>query len=156
MERGIELVQELVAALNAHDVVRVGRGYAEDYRGLDLSLGTAHHGPEDVRREFQERLQAFPDLRVTEHSLLVQHGRLAFVWTTVGTHRGTFARIPPTERRVVTCGVSFLWIKDDRIRRGLHLWDMAGMLRSMYLLPELPGAAEDKPDTLLASFFDRL
>jgi hypothetical protein len=32
---------------------------------------------------------------------------------------------------------------------------MAGMLRAMCLLPELPEAAQAGPDTLLASFFGR-
>jgi hypothetical protein len=45
--------------------------------------------------------------------------------------------IPPTGRRIAVCGISLLTIEGGRISRGLYVWDVAGLLRSIGLLPEL-------------------
>ena len=156
MKSSVRLIREMIAALNAHDVERVVQCYAADYQGLDLSLASFHQGPGDVEITLRKSLQAFPDLHLVEHTLLTQEDHLVFVWTSAGTHRSTFAHIPPTEKRIVSCGTSLLWFRDGRIWRGLHIWDMAGMLRSMCLLPDLPEADGASQDTLLATFFDRL
>jgi hypothetical protein len=45
--------------------------------------------------------------------------------------------IPPTGRSVEIRGVSMLTIKDNQVQRGLYIWDVAGLLRALGLLPEL-------------------
>jgi hypothetical protein len=45
--------------------------------------------------------------------------------------------IPPTGRQVQVRGVSIIEVKDGLIVRGQYIWDLAGMLRHMGLLPEL-------------------
>jgi hypothetical protein len=58
-------------------------------------------------------------------------------WQAEGTHQGPIMNIPPTGRRVQVRGVSILEVKDGLIVRGQYIWDLAGMLRHMGLLPEL-------------------
>ena len=81
--------------------------------------------------------QAFPDLEFTLTDVLVDEARLAIVWMAEGTHQGTIMNIPPTGHRVEVRGVSILDVEDGLIVRGQYIWDMAGMLRHMGLLPEL-------------------
>ena len=45
--------------------------------------------------------------------------------------------IPPTGRRVTVRGVTLLTIDGDSVRRSESLWDVAGLLRAIGLLPEL-------------------
>jgi hypothetical protein len=45
--------------------------------------------------------------------------------------------IPPTGRNVEVLGTSVLTVGDGKIARGLYIWDVAGLLRSIGLLPEL-------------------
>ena len=62
-------------------------------------------------------------------------------------------RVPPTDRRIEVCGVTLLTVQDGKIVRGLYLWDMAGLLRSMKLLPDLPGDGHGaRQADLLSSF----
>lgn len=148
------LVHALPAAVNAHDADRVAALYAEGYRGLDLSRLAAQHGRAAVRRDFSNWLRAFPDLRLAVHIVMAQPGRVALSWTLEGTHEGAFLKVPPTGRRVVVCGFSTLAIRQRQIARGLHLWDMAGLLRAMKLLPDLPGEGRSAGQAaLLAAFW---
>jgi len=54
-----------------------------------------------------------------------------------GTHQGTIMNIPPTGHKVQVRGVSIIEVVDGMVIRGQYIWDLAGMLRHMGLLPEL-------------------
>ena len=54
-----------------------------------------------------------------------------------GTHHGTLMRIPPTGRQVAMRGVSILTIAEGKVTHGETIWDTAGLLRALGLLPEL-------------------
>ena len=45
--------------------------------------------------------------------------------------------IPATGHRVRVSGVSLIDVQDGFVVRGQHIWDLAGMLRHMGLLPDL-------------------
>ena len=146
------LVHTLLAAVNAHDPDGVAQLHAADYEGLDVSRALRFQGRDGARAALDEWFQAFPDLRMSTREVCVQSGQTAFFWTTAGTHEGVFLAVPPTGRRVEVCGVSLLMVQHGKITRGLHLWDMAGLLRSMKLLPDLPGHHAASQADLLARF----
>ncbi len=151
----VPLIHDLLEAVNAHDAERVAQFHAVDYEGLDISCATHKHGREGVCEELGVWWHAFPDLHFSVQDVVVQPGRLAFLWTAEGIHEGVFLRVPPTSRRIEVCGVSLLTVQDGKIARGLYLWDMAGLLRSMKLLPHLPEVPGHQPTSqtdLLASF----
>jgi len=147
------LVRHVVEALNARDAERVAGFYAADYKGLDVSRALRKQGRAGVCEELGEWWRAFPDLRFTTEDVVMQAGRVVLGWTAVGRHQGCFMHIPPTNRCIEVCGFSVLDVRAGEIVRALHLWDMAGLLRSMKLLPDLPGPPASSPATLLAAFF---
>lgn len=124
-------------AWNSHDVERVIGFYAPNYIGDDVGLASPLHGRDGIRTKLQEYWTAFPDLHFDVISTLVEGDRLVIVWNGEGTHQGTIMRIPPTGHRVQVRGVSILDVQDGMVVRGQYIWDMAGMLRHMGLLPEL-------------------
>lgn len=136
-----QLTDDLLAALNAHDVDRLGRLIAPAYHGADVSRRRECVGSEQARHELLAWLRAFPDLQVTALDVLVEAPRVLVRWTLHGTHRGAFLNVPPTGRRVAVEGFALLTVEDGRIAEARHLWDLAGMLRAMRLLPELPRSA---------------
>jgi steroid delta-isomerase-like uncharacterized protein len=133
----MDLASAFVGAWNAHDAARVTALYADGYEGQDVGLAGIQHGPEGVRAALYGYLAAFPDFRLMPDDLVVQDDRIAVFWTAAGTHRGPLLHIPPTGRSVTLRGCSYLIVREDRIVRGLHLWDVAGLLRTLGLLPEL-------------------
>lgn len=146
-EAMMEFVHLLVQAWNSHDIERITSFYAPDYRGVDVGLSIERLGREGLRQSIQEYLEAFPDFTLSAEEILVEGNRVAVHWTGTGTHNGHLMRIPPTSRKVVVQGVSIFTIADRKVLRDVHLWDVAGLLRSIHLLPDLPQSAfRQNPD----------
>jgi steroid delta-isomerase-like uncharacterized protein len=131
------IVNVLVDALNNHDLDVLAGLCAPDYEGIDVNQAAPQHGRNEVRQSLEAYLRAFPDFRVVEHEAVVEGNRAAFVWKACGTHLGTIMHIPPTGKRVVVRGTSMLHFEKGRVRRAVHIWDVAAMLREIGLLPEL-------------------
>lgn len=130
-------VAELVAAWNSHDLDRTAAFYAPDYAGEDISEPRPQQGREAMQQGMVRLLQAFPDLRVTPDEHVVEGNRIVLFWTMSGTHRGPMMKIPATGRVVSVRGVSLLELEDGLIVRSVRLWDVAGLLRKLRLLPDL-------------------
>lgn len=131
------LVTSLLAAWNAHDAEQVIAHYAPSYRGLDVGRAKPAHGIEAVREAFVAYCEAFPDLCLVVEEMIVQENQVAVHWVAHGTHRGPLLKIPPSGHRVDVRGISLLTVEDGQVVAGIHVWDVAGLLRSIGLLPLL-------------------
>ncbi len=136
-EETLRLVRDLLEAWNAHDVEHIKTFYAPDYEGVDVGQAKPQSGPQGVARLVKRYLQAFPDLRFVGEDVVVQGNRAVLVWTAHGTHGGELMRIPPTGQDIAVRGTSVLTVENGKVTRGLYIWDVAGLLRSIGLLPEL-------------------
>ncbi len=96
-------------------------------------------GREEALAEVQAGLAAFPTPTFTIHQRLRGASHETVLWQMDAVHEGSFLQIPATNRPVTVNGIAMFSIRDDEITRGFHLWDLAGLLRSVNLLPELPG-----------------
>jgi steroid delta-isomerase-like uncharacterized protein len=133
----LELTDALTHAWNAHDVERIAGFYAANFEGIDISQAAPQRGPQAIQRLANEYLSAFPDLRFENEQTIIQDERVAFVWRAWGTHRGTVMNIPPTCREVSVRGMSLLTFSGRKITHSISVWDLAGFLRAIRLLPEL-------------------
>lgn len=131
------LGRALVRAWNDHDASAVATLCASDVEGFDVADAVIRRGPDDVRRASEQYLAAFPDLVVQIEELLADDRRLALAWVAQATHAGPIMRIPPTQRPVRFRGVCVLTIEHGKIRQAINVWDVAGMLRGIGLLPDL-------------------
>lgn len=124
-------------AWNSHDIENVIRFYAPNYIGEDIGLAAPLQGRDGMRMMLEQYWRAFPDLKFRVISTLVEGERLAILWIGEGTHQGTMMNIPPTGHKVQVRGVSIIDIQEGLIVHGQYIWDLAGMLRHMGLLPAL-------------------
>jgi steroid delta-isomerase-like uncharacterized protein len=132
------LVDNLIAGWNAHDIDRVVALYADAFEETDIALAEPQRGPEAIRRTMRRYLLAFPDLSITADEVIIQDNCVALAWTIAGHHRGILLNIPATGRMVQVRGVSLMTIDDSgHIVRLQRIWDLAGLLRAIGLLPEL-------------------
>lgn len=131
-----QLMNELVTALNSHDPDRVTACYAPDYEGTNVTRAQPLQGTAAIQQTVRDYLQAIPDLHIT-HDLLIEANRVVLIWIAQGTHQGTLLRIPATGRSINIRGMSLFTIEHGKIQRGLHVWDVAGLLRTLGLLPDL-------------------
>lgn len=138
-----KLVSNVLSAWNAHDPDQAALFYAPDYLGLDVSQPAPQRGPDGLRRTMVAYFSAFPDIQFTQDKLVIQGNEAALAWTARATHGGHLLNIPPTGRPIQVKGVSLLTIANGKIKEASYIWDVAGLLRNIGLLPELP-AAPDK------------
>ena len=124
-------------AWNSHDMEQVLRFYSSQYIGEDVGQAFLLRGHEGIRTMLENYWQAFPDLEFTVTDTVVHDSRVVNVWMAEGTHQGTIMNIPPTGHRVIVRGVSIIDVEGGLVVRGQYIWDLAGMLRHMRLLPEL-------------------
>ena len=132
-----EIVTRLLDAWNSHDIEQTVGLYGPDHVAIDIAEARALHGVEGIRQSLSRYYQAFPDLSFRADEVLVDGARVTLVWTAHGTHGGAIMHIPPTGRCVTVRGVTLLTIDGDSVRRSESLWDVAGLLRAIGLLPEL-------------------
>ena len=133
----VRIAHELLRAINAGDAAGAMALFDQRYAGIDVADPTPQRGREDVGRAIERYLEAFPDLRIEAETTVTEEERVALFWTATGTHRGLLMHIPPTGRPVDVRGVALLRIDREKIVEGLYLWDVAGLLRSVGLLPDL-------------------
>jgi len=124
-------------AWNSHDIQRVLSFYSPDYIGSDVGQAALLHDHTGLQAMLETYWEAFPDLQFVVTNTVTQGSRVAIVWVAEGTHRGPIMNIPPTRHKVEVRGVSIIDVEDGLVVRGEYIWDLAGMLRNMGLLPEL-------------------
>lgn len=131
-------LSSLIEAWNAHDPDRVSSFYAADFVGVDLSQSQlVLEGAAGLQRLLASAWRAFPDLELIPEEMIVDCDRIAVFWLAQGTHQGRLLNIPPTGRKVEWRGVSWLTWRNDKIAKAAYLWDLAGLLRTLGLLPDL-------------------
>ena len=128
----------LADAINRCDPQLLRSICASTYQGYDASREAAQHGRLAFMDDLRRLTDSFSDGRVSIVSQTAEGNRSAVFWMFRGTHTGSFLGIPATLRVVRICGVSHLESDGEHLIRGLHLWDMAGLLRGLRLLPDLP------------------
>lgn len=139
----MNLIENMMGMWNAPDAESAREIYTQDYQGVDVTDRTRVEGPEGVTRQLERYYRAFPDLVFATEQTILEQDRAALYWRATGTHAGTLLNIPPTGRRVQVNGVSLLYIVNGKIARGVHLWDLASLLREIGLLPELDRPTRD-------------
>ena len=124
-------------AWNSHDIERVLSFYSTDYVASDVGQSALQRGHQGLREMLETYWRAFPDLKFIVTDRVIEGSRAVIVWVAEGTHQGPILNIPPTGHLVEVRGVSVIDVQDGLVVRGQYIWDLAGMLRHMGLLPEL-------------------
>lgn len=133
----MNLIERVCAMWNTRNLSLAPELYTVDYCGLDMTTRRQVDGPTGIVRQMERIYRAFPDLQISPGETVFENQRAAVNWRARGTHRGIVMNIPPTGQTVQINGVSFLTLESGKISQAVHLWDMAAMLRTLGLLPEL-------------------
>ncbi len=131
------IISALIDAWNSHDAERGAALYSEDYQGQDVAEPRAQTGRDGIRQSVSQYVHAFPDIQLRAEKIIEQDDQIALVWSAQGTHLGALLNIPATGRCIAMRGVSVLRVEENQISQALYIWDVAGVLRDMALLPEL-------------------
>jgi steroid delta-isomerase-like uncharacterized protein len=127
----------ITQAWNSHEIERVLSFYSTNYVASDVGQAVLQRGHQGLREMLAAYWRAFPDLQFRVTDRVIEGSRAVIVWVAEGTHQGAIMNIPPTGHPVEVRGVAVVDVQDGLVVRGQYIWDLAGMLRHMGLLPDL-------------------
>jgi steroid delta-isomerase-like uncharacterized protein len=128
----------LITAWNTKDLEAMLALYTDDCLLEDIGFAQPVQGPEGARRVYLYTQAGFGGLHFTLHRTVEQDDTVVFEWSAQGQQIRRVMGIPATHRMLTISGVTWLHLRAGRIAYSKRVWDMAGLLRQMGLLPDLP------------------
>jgi steroid delta-isomerase-like uncharacterized protein len=123
------VVEELVDTINAHDGVAGRRLYDTGVRAI--SAAGRHLDRRGLEQILETTVTAFPDFRVEIVRWIVDGDTVVTEEVMSGTHRGAFAGLAPTNRKVRLPMMHLTRVCDGLIIERIAYHDTAGILRQL-------------------------
>jgi steroid delta-isomerase-like uncharacterized protein len=127
--------QQIFDMFNTHDAEATASLFAEDAVLHDSSVARPAVGPQQIAALYARHYTAIPDAHVRVDRMVAEYDTVVVEWTSSGTHRGKLMGIPPTGKRVSVKGVSLIRYRGGLAIADTRVWDLAGLLRQIGLLP---------------------
>jgi len=129
--------QQIIDAWNSRSDEIILPFYSLDYVVEDITAGRVREGWEGMRQWTRSVFTAFPNLHYTLLNEVEKDGKLVLHWLSKGNHQGPLMKIPATGKNVFIHGMSILQLENGKITHGIVMWDLAGVLRQIGLLPQI-------------------
>ena len=134
-EKHERFIDAWARAWNTGQVAALDEIYAPDY----IRYENGGQTPMALDRLKQNILSArvgFPDLASVVEDIFGERDRLAFRWSTRGTHTGEYRGIAPTGRPVLLEGITLARVRAWRIEEEWVSWDPSQLLLQIGVLRE--------------------
>ena len=130
-----------IEANKAQSMEIIDKGWNQgDMESLDALISPDYvnhttHNPGEGRDGFKARVQtirtAFPDWELIAEDMIGEGDDVVTRFRAGGTHRGRFAEIEPTGRRVEVMGIAIDRVIGGKRVESWVVWDMQGLLRQL-------------------------
>lgn len=131
----VQIVRELFAAWNAHDVEAFIKRLDPKTTWESDAFPASFSGHEGARQFFKIYVTAFPDLHLDIEQILAADSYVVVRWRSTGSHLGRLAEVPPTGRRVSLRGCTVFEVKSAKAGHAWVYFDNAHLLRQIGVLP---------------------
>jgi ketosteroid isomerase-like protein len=82
-----QLIEDQFAALNAHDLDRYAKPFADSHVWESDTLPAPVRGPEGAKQAMGMYFKAFPDLHVETQQIIASGDHVVLRWRATGTHK---------------------------------------------------------------------
>ncbi|MFF1410647.1 ester cyclase [Streptomyces sp. NPDC058289] len=123
-----ELIQRFVDMINSHDLSTMAEHTAPGH--IDHNPIVAD-GIEANTAFFQQIFDAFPDVKILVHDLIVEGDRIVGRFEYSGTHQGVFFGIPATGRTLTFQTIDIWRVEDGLLAEHWDQLDVAGMFHQL-------------------------
>jgi steroid delta-isomerase-like uncharacterized protein len=127
--------QQIFDMFNSHDPAAAAAHFAEDAELRDTALAQPVVGQRAIAAVYARHFAAFPDASVRVERMIAEGNTVVVEWTLAGTHRGKMLGIPATGKPICFKGISMLRYRGNLAVTDTRMWDLAGLLRQIGLLP---------------------
>jgi steroid delta-isomerase-like uncharacterized protein len=107
------------------NVAAVDEFVAADYVDHSIPSSGLPPGTEGLKQAITTYRTAFPDLESTVDDIFAEGGRVAYRWSTRGTHLGDWLGIPPTGNHLTATGISVYRIAGGKVVEGWTSFDLS-------------------------------
>lgn len=139
-KENIQLAEQAVQALNAHDLNRYLRLIDDSYVGESELSPEPARGTQGARQFLERMLAAFPDLRIETEQMVASGDHVFHTFRATATHKGSFMGMPPTNKSVSWRGCNIVEIRNGKAVRARVYADHISLLQQLGVL-SLPKAA---------------
>ena len=133
------LTLRIFDTFNTHDAGATAALFAHDAVLHDVAVARPAVGREQIAGVYARHLVAIPDTLARVERMVAEGDTVVAEWTIRGTHRGRLLGIPATGRAVTIAGVSLIRFREGAPVADSRMWDLAGLLRQIGLLPSRYG-----------------
>jgi steroid delta-isomerase-like uncharacterized protein len=130
----IQLAQKTIAAINAHDIEGYLKYLDDSYTGESETLGSVH-GREGARQMLTTMFQAFPDVHLEVEQIIASGDHLISRVVASGTHKGNFAGVPATNKKVSFHSCNVVEVRNGKVIRSRLYSDNLSLFRQLGVLP---------------------
>jgi steroid delta-isomerase-like uncharacterized protein len=127
--------QQIFDMFNTHDPAAAAAHFADDAELRDAAIARPVTGRDAIAAVYARHFAAFPDAHVRVDRMVAEGDTVAVEWTLAGTHRGKMMGIPATGKSIHFQGISMIRFRQNMAVADTRLWDLAGLLRQIGLLP---------------------
>jgi len=121
---------------NQRKLSTVDETHAPNFVHHDPSNPEDLKGPDDVKRRLAEVIEAFPDINWTIEDVIAEGDKVVVRWTVRGIHKGEFAGIPPTGKRIAIQGVHIAQLVNEQIAEDWIIRDSLSMMQQLGVIPK--------------------
>lgn len=129
MSENERVVQKIIEALNRHDVDAIQEYLADDMTYVNPTIEpTDKNG---MRKFLVGGFAAFPDIKYQVDHTVSQGNTVVLECTVMGTQKGEFAGVPPTNKKIATPLVFVIELEAGKAKRWRTYFDTATMMRQL-------------------------
>jgi steroid delta-isomerase-like uncharacterized protein len=134
-----KMLNDYMAALNAHDLEKVLAFFADDAVYDCIPMGKVSHGKKEIKDFFSNTFTSFPDFKLEMKSGFNAGDRGAAEWVMSGTFaHSSIPEMPATGKKFSVRGAAITEFKGDKISRNTNYWNLAAFLQQVGLMPAPP------------------
>ena len=104
---------------------------AENCAHHDSVFPTLQPGAESLKRHIGMCRNGFPDFKFNIDDTIAERNEVVIHWTVIGTHKGQFLGMPPTNRKATVTGTSIFRIEDGKIAESWSDWNLMSMMQQL-------------------------
>jgi steroid delta-isomerase-like uncharacterized protein len=117
------------------DLAAIDQLYKEDFVCHFVVGPEEWKGRDGVKKVVTQHRAAFPDWTEKIEDIVVEGDKVVTRFTSTGTHKGAFAGIAPTGKKVTISEVAIFRVKDGQIAEQWGFPDALGLLRQIGVDP---------------------
>jgi steroid delta-isomerase-like uncharacterized protein len=127
-----QIVQRFIdECWNQGNLNTVSELLADDCRYHDPVFPSLTSGAENIKNHIQTCRNGFPDLMFTTDDTIAERNEVVIHWTGMGTHKGQFLGMPPTNKKATVTGTSIYRIEDGKIAEQWASWNLMSMMEQL-------------------------